>query len=534
MIIFLSYLFIFLAGIELFNAQEQKYLITVIIIVVFLSALFGLRQYFGGFEQTIEITGKKELLGLEKIQLKRIFGLTFSPDFFACMLATAFILLVGVFRELFPKEFKKPLGWILLGVLGSIFIFAILLTRSFGGILSFLIGIGTLVLLRWHKYFSLKKVIFLGLGMFLILAMVFSFFIYQRRATFFNPEKNPIILRLYNFNAGFKVYLEKPLTSVGLGCFWIAYPKYRPAKGNEIRYVHNNFIQILAETGPLGEIGLIIILVYFFTSLKKFLRKKDFVGIGVFSALVVIISHWLWDYGLYVPEIASIFFVLLSALEKRIADEEKPVPRSMLLAFSVIILLLWASNFWLFQEERLVKKSRQAFMQRDLEKAKQYAQKALKMIPVDDYAVGLLAKIAIRQKAEPKLVYEYYRRAIYLNPRFAFWHKELGDYYLMEGKLNQAEKEYKQALKLYPNKLEFLVRMASVKRLKGEFVEAEKFALRALEVSGDHRFALWELVWIYSAQEEPVKMKTTLEKLAFNYQDQWAKSLLAKFKNKKQ
>ena len=530
MVIFLNYFFIFLGATIFLNKENLKILIWVIIIGAFFNALFGLRQYLGGLEATLQMANAPDLMALEKIRLKRIFGFTFSPDFFAAQTACALVLLLGTFFWL-TREENKIVRNILFGLLSLLFFLALFLTRSFGGILSWAIGMVSLILFNWGKKLSGKRLIALLVGGGLLIFLIFTFFIYQRRESFFKSETNPIVLRLLNFKSGILVWKEKPLTGVGLGNFWIAYPRYRPPRGNEIRYVHNNFIQLLAEAGPISSLGLCLIVLYLFLGFRRLFFQSEPAVVGVWSALAVLWSHWLWDFGLYVPELAGLFFVLLAGWALLQKNEEKNLSRAYLVILGLLLGLLWLANGWLFQQERMERKAKYYLEKGELEPARKYARRALKLIPADDFAYGILARLEQIQGGNENKVVKLYQMAISLNPRFAFWYKELGDYYLRKGKLEQAEKEYQKALELYPYKLDFLIQLARVYRLKGRLSRAEKYARRALQVSGEHRLAYWELVWIYHAKGEQDKLIETLKILSQQFQDQQAGRLLRKLSN---
>ena len=533
LVIFVSYFFIFISAVEIFSKAELRPLLLTIIIAMLVHILMGIRQYLGGLENAVAISGTAELGLFEQIQLKRIFGLTFSPDFFSCLSGTGLILMLALFKwNGEEKNLTLSLKLALNAILGILFLISMVLTKSLGGFLAFLVGLFALMLLKWGKNFSLKKLLSIGIVIMLFAGIIFSIFIYQRRAIFFKKEHNPIYLRIENFRAGLEVYLEKPWFGVGAGNFWIAYPKYRPAMGNEIRYVHNNFIQVLAEAGPIAGTGLVLLIFYLFWALRKNQARGDDTFIGIWCGALVLWSHWLWDFGLYVPELASIFFVLLAgaALKTELGSSPK-LSRASLILLGFLIFLLWLAGSWLFFENWMVKKAGAYFYQGKRELAEFYANKALKIIPMDDYALGLLARVNAPRKDDDSKTIAYYQKAIQLNPRFAFWHRELADFYLSRGKLNQAEAEYLKALELYPHKLEFLARLAQIYRGQGKLTQAEDYAQNALLVMGDHRLPLWELVRIKLAKGEKPEAIKILEKLEREYNDPGAKNLLTQIKS---
>jgi len=531
LVIFLTYLFIFLSGLEILSESKMEKLILIIILSALIHSLMGFRQYFGGLESLIEISGKAELAAMEQIRLKRVFGLTFSPDFFSGFLAPGLILLIGCAGKIMGDDpRRKTLNLLILLLIILLVLIPMFLSKSIGGFLSFLLGILALMLLRFSKTLFSKKTMLALLAALCFGAAIFSLFIYHRRAVIFQSQSNPVLLRLYNFQAGFRVYLEKPVFGVGLGNFWIAYPKYRQPQSNEVRYAHNNFIQVLAEAGPVAEAGLMIIILYLLLALKKIRLERDPVRISLFCALLALWSHWLWDFGLYAPELASVFFALLAAITVKIqARAGQKISRLTLSLLGFLLIILWILAGWLFAEQRMAKNAERFFIKGDLQKVSEYARKAVQLIPDDDYPYTLLAFIAMKKGENESTIADYYQKAIQLNPRFAFWHRDLGNYYFENNQINSAQAEYLRALKLYPNSIDLLIRLARLNRLKGNLPGAENYAQKALSIIGDHRSALWELAKIKLAKDEREEMLEILKELSGKYQDPEAKKLLEKY-----
>lgn len=532
LIIFLGYLFIFLSCLEIFNKRDITPILWVILAAALIQACFGLSQYLGGLERTALVN--PNVSDFEQVSLKRIFGFTFSPDFFSCFLAAVLVIWIGSFEAWAGKNIKPGASRKFIFAFFPILLFAmIILSRSLGGFLALLAGISCLAIIKLGKKHSPSKIALVSLAVLIMAAAVIFLFVYQRRQYFFGAQ-NPIVLRLHNFRSGIEVYREKPLLGVGVGNFWIAYPKYRHLQGNESRYAHNNFIQVLAESGPVAEIGLLLLITYLLLAAKKIARSQDVLATGLWAGLAVIWSHWLWDYGLYAPELASAFFALFAALVTRV--DPGPEKKAPVLTLGMLFLLSAVLCFvclWIFAEHRLAKKMEIEFSSGDQKIAKDYALKAIKMMPVDDYPEIVMAWILANEKAKPGPVLSHYRRAIQLNPRFAFWHKELGDYYLRSGELKPAEFEYLKARELYPYSPDLLARLAKVYRLQGDLKTAEQYGGTALSAYGNQTNALWEMVWIKLAQggnDNRALAVKYLKELDKNYKDPGARIVLEKMR----
>ncbi len=108
-----------------------------------------------------------------------------------------------------------------------------------------------------------------------------------------------------------------PLFGVGLGNFRYAYPLFQSNLDNyvSIEYAHNDWIQLLAETGIAGfMIFLSALLCFFFILLRLWQKKKQPYSIALGTApLVIFIAvgiHSYYDFSLHIPA----NFLIMSAI----------------------------------------------------------------------------------------------------------------------------------------------------------------------------------------------------------------------------
>jgi tetratricopeptide (TPR) repeat protein len=81
-------------------------------------------------------------------------------------------------------------------------------------------------------------------------------------------------------------------------------------------------------------------------------------------------------------------------------------------------------------------------------------------------------------------------------------HNNLGRIHLGRGELEEAQKEFEQALSLDPNNAEALLNMGAIRRVKGRVAEAEHFVKRALQVNPNSIGALAQLAEIKRDQND--------------------------------
>ncbi len=113
--------------------------------------------------------------------------------------------------------------------------------------------------------------------------------------------------RLAAYGASLDLWKRFPLTGTGLASFREAFPMVQPADlGASWWHAHNDFIEILATTGVVGSLILLIGLVVLITSLIRIVctaeRTEDAAaGLAALGACAAIAAHSMLDFGLTMP-----------------------------------------------------------------------------------------------------------------------------------------------------------------------------------------------------------------------------------------
>jgi O-antigen ligase len=112
-----------------------------------------------------------------------------------------------------------------------------------------------------------------------------------------------------------------PLFGTGLGTFGYAYPLYKLSVDKPLVYLHahNDYLELVSETGILGFASLMAALgLFLYTSLKSLTRlagEEDyfrfFVLLGALTGVFSILVHSLVDFGLQIPSNALYFSFLI-------------------------------------------------------------------------------------------------------------------------------------------------------------------------------------------------------------------------------
>jgi O-antigen ligase/Tfp pilus assembly protein PilF len=259
-----------------------------------------------------------------------------NPAQFGNYLALVFFLsLAGALCPTFIPGRKTQLGFRLFcGVAGVVILFALLLSVSRGAWIGALAGLTVFSAIFFRRgkkknLFSLAgdgkwaaRLCVIGLSVAVVLSLVFV-----------GAEGRPLMgtrgndgrsvgvdfmSRLSMWSASLKMFRDFPLWGIGLGSWPDIFPRYRSAPWSFyfLREAHNDYVQVLAETGILG-FGLLAL--FFWRCGKMLLSAVDRLSARVFpvytallSALAAMAAHEFFDFNLQVPANALLFFLLLA------------------------------------------------------------------------------------------------------------------------------------------------------------------------------------------------------------------------------
>lgn len=256
---------------------------------------------------------------------QRLSGLLGSPNLAASYLSVlAIIVLAGVlWRTTRARTTFRVLG-LLAGVVGLAF------TLSRGGLLAFGAGAAALLGLGVYRRRVPTSALLVLMALFVVIAAAAGGELLQRVA----DDEGAASGRVPLLELAWTMWRDHPLTGVGLNNFTVVLPDYlTPEFANEwINVVHNQYMLILSESGPLALVAFLY-LMYTFVALAwaastRLYGTRAVLALGVVGALVARSVHMFFDVfaGLLQWETLIVVAALGTALHER-AARSGDVPR---------------------------------------------------------------------------------------------------------------------------------------------------------------------------------------------------------------
>ncbi len=302
----LNYLVFFLFA-SIFS-KEKKLFCQGIVCLALLLTLNGIFEYFFRGEYPL----KSSLI---------------NPNIFAGYLIMVIPLTINQIIDVKPGI--RESRWYFL--VGSILIIGLILTGSWGAILSLLIALA--LFSRQLSIFKKVPALFL-----IPIIIVIALFILK----FFQPGT---CNRLNWWQGAAEMFLTRPLTGIGLGNFARYYPQFKMGGLNSL-YAHNHYLQMLAESGIFSLVLFIGVLIYFFREREK--------NLGICMGITALLVHNFIDYNLAIPGVALTFWTLLgleinpAPIRFRVNLKGKryflAVPTILLLFFSYFVVKIFLAN----------------------------------------------------------------------------------------------------------------------------------------------------------------------------------------------
>lgn len=210
---------------------------------------------------------------------------------------------------------------------GALFIMsvALFLTSSRAGMFIYISILLFILLFMIFKKITNKKLILVFA--FYISSLIVVLFIlgispiWERVTSIFHGSKGIQSLgRGYFWRDILRIWFDYPFFGTGLGTFASISAKYKSAPVQiRFTYAHNDYLQLLTETGILGfSLVFLFFITYFKRFLKMWFKRRDAyvtgLSLGGLISIWAIMLHSVVDFNLHIPANALLFFIIMGSV----------------------------------------------------------------------------------------------------------------------------------------------------------------------------------------------------------------------------
>ena len=194
---------------------------------------------------------------------------------------------------------------------------ALFLSASRGGIISFLGEIGLLAFLILFRRREGRELAAAGLVVVLVIAFV-SWLGIGRALERFASYKTLEVSegrRIEMLQGTWRIFLDHPIAGTGLGTLQEVFPLYETIyDGLIVNHSHNDYAEVLAETGVIGGLcGLAFLVLLAWTGWKNTVAEKELMNLAYHAGALVacfgLLIHATVDFNFHIPSNALIFLL---------------------------------------------------------------------------------------------------------------------------------------------------------------------------------------------------------------------------------
>lgn len=376
-------------------------------------------------------------------------GFFASKNTAAAFLMMVNLLLMGKFFslnhheliEITPSKVHKSLHRASLLISIYIIAFALFAALSRGVILCFIFFTVLEIALSRH---AIKIKTIFQLSAVLVLALITLYLLAQpaihHRLDLLAHEKSRLVI----WQGAWHLWQITPWYGLGIFNFKQYYPAFSlPGDGSNLEYAHNDFLQILIETGVPGVVILLGVMVTFVVYLSRYLKKENknptscIQAMACFAALGALICHSIIDFNFYVFPMNLLMGCCLGYLyfffkkEGCVRIYSLSAGKSIwILQSSLMIFLLLLSSYFIrfLILEHYIGKTETALQEKQFRQAVHYSNQALKSfhfveiqsLQIDAYLqlIQSASSEHLRHSWTEKAVHAI-NQAIAMNPYFA-------------------------------------------------------------------------------------------------------------------
>lgn len=392
----------------------------------------------------------------------------------AFLMSTLFILIGEFILCLNNSKIEKWCQFIL-GVLIFFEASAMFAVLSRGVFLSFLIFFIVLCILLREQLSKQKLIPLLTLlGMALLSIMMTGQAAIEHRLELLHDEQSRLVI----WQGAWHLLQNIPWYGVGIFNFMHFYPAFsRPYDASTLQYAHNDYLQLLIETGIPGALIIILLMGAFMVISWRYLKQKPIEfkqyvrSCSVFCALGSLVCHSVIDFnfyilfmnlliGCYLGYLHSIYKMAGTVPVRMISLTDKK-SRGLGMLLFVCLMVISYTSLRLFMVNHYLSQSEQAMQKQDLSTALIDAKKAKKWFTYPELQSHLGELYMQLANDEPSITKQrklaakaenLFKAAQKGNPYFARPYFQLGLLHLLFlDDVTQAKRLFQQALHYDPH-----------------------------------------------------------------------------------
>jgi O-antigen ligase len=318
------------------------------------------------------------------------------------------------------------------------------------------------------------------------------------------------------WKTGFDIFIANPLNGTGLGTFFLAYFTEYVDNIWYARFVHNHYIQTLSELGLVGFGLLLAFLVQLARSVWQQMKSKVYPAFypGLLAAMVAFFIHIGGDFSWNFPAVAVLFFALAGTATSISADEADLKPQNKLskTVQAAVLLIIFTLSLWQFSANLLYKQGIEQEAYGEIEEAAATYDLANRIYPINSMAYSFAGNTYYAIASENQdltLLNEAIVRlekAVILSPVDGNLHNQLGRYYWMAGRMEEAEQHLKLAADYAAYRIGLLIDLAWFYIQQERFEEARPVVEKGLDLK-DYAQGM------HPSEEDREKVKQQIETL---------------------
>jgi O-antigen ligase len=195
---------------------------------------------------------------------------------------------------------------------------ALFLAGSRGGTVSFVFELGLLGFLMWMRRSKIKVRLWTGAVVLLAAGVLVAWLGVGQVVSRFGelrPGEVSATRRVGMLKDTWHILLDHPWKGIGLGTLEYVYPRYESIyDGKVVDHSHNDYIEVLAETGVPGAIfGLLFLVLFFRRVTQRIEAEQSSFSLAVHAGALVacggMFVHSFVDFNLHVPSNAILFLL---------------------------------------------------------------------------------------------------------------------------------------------------------------------------------------------------------------------------------